>query len=446
MSLVLDDETAIPLEQTAEGAYRFLHELTEDFAFSPQLVSKHGLANEHPPSCRIIVYRDQFPSVAIVSPTTDSTVRPDDELQIEFRAEDDFGISRAELVVTDANHPEDAPLKVIDIPLGEQQDQAAVNGTVPLDLKDFDLEQGANLSYSVRVFDTKDSTGESRMSPSSSSVAQQSDSQSQSQSSESEQTANANSASPNGNNSESKPGDQQQVAQSDQAQSQAAQNQIAQAQDSQPQDADPQKSQSSSSSSSSSQSSKLTARNNKDDDSPKGKMEGAPRPGDEMQRRALNLGQCSSCKPMNLKIDEWAGSFAGQPAREARNRHRSLSGADGSRPPRCEHDNQTVLDEVNGGVKWGDPHVVGARKAAGHLAVASDVAVDLAGTSAELPTRSWGSSSRKSTNATSRPRPANCRGWPRRPISSGAKCSSPRCSTSARRAKCSPTSRAPTKE
>ena len=386
MSLVLDDETAIPLEQTAEGAYRFQHELTADFAFSPQLVSQHGLVNEHPPSCRIIVYRDQFPSVAIVSPTTDTTVRPDDELQVEFRAEDDFGISRAELVVTDANHPEDAPLKVIDIPLGEQQNQAAVQGSVPLDLKDFDLKQGANLSYSVRVFDTKDSTGETRMSPSSSSVAQQSDSQSQSQSqpSDSEQTANANSASPNGSNSESKPGDQQQVAQSDQAQSQDSQNQTAQSQDSQPQDADPQKSQSSSSSSSS-QSSKLASRSNKDDDSPQGKMEGAPRPGDEMQRRALNLGQCSSCKPMNLKIDEWAGSFAGQQrekleiAIEAYLERMEVALRD------AEHGNQTVLDEVNGGVKWGDPQVVGARKAAGHLSVASDVAVDLAGTSAGTP-------------------------------------------------------------
>src|SRR5690606_258743 len=92
LNLLLDEDSTIAVEEAGDGTYRFQQVLTDDFAFAPQLVSEFGLVNEQPPSCRIIVYRDQFPSVAIVSPESDYIVRPDDEIQIEFSAKDDFGI------------------------------------------------------------------------------------------------------------------------------------------------------------------------------------------------------------------------------------------------------------------------------------------------------------------------------------------------------------------
>lgn len=374
LNLLADDESAIALQPSDEGTYRFQRELTEDFAFSPHLVSRHGLANEQPPNCRIIVYRDQFPSVAIVSPESDYVVRPDDQINIEFAAEDDFGIESAELVVTDAEHPEDAPLKVIEIPLGEQQNQTEVQGSVPLDLREFDLEHGASLSYSIRVFDTKQSAGQSRVSPASSDP-QQGDTDSRQadksgQPSDASRIAGAKS-SPNENEPQSaehetQPPDAQPLANSANSQSKQGDPQSTQP----PSGSAPQP--------------KLAGRTPPHDDSPQGKREGAPRPGDDMQRRK-GFGQCTSCKPMNLKIDEWAGSFAG---RQRENLELEID-AYLTRMEQAlrdaERQNQSILDDVAANAAWGERQVVGARKAAGHLSVASDVAVELATTSAETP-------------------------------------------------------------
>lgn len=374
------EQSVAPAEN---GVYQFRQVLNEDFAFSPRLVSRHGLANDEPPTCQIIVYQDQFPSVAIVSPESDSVVRPDDDIEIEFTAKDDFGIARAELVVTDAAHPEGAPLKVVEIPLGDQERQPDVQGRVALDLKEFDLKQGASLSYSVRVFDTKDSAGESRQSASPSAP----------QTAESSQPQNGD---PQNGDPQQPSENQNQLANGDETQKASENpNQLATAGETQkPADsagktaqdaAKTAESASKSSSSSSSQNSKTAANAKPNQPSPGGKMEGAPRPGDNMQRRQLNLGQCSSCKPMNLKIDEWAGSFAGQMREKLELAIEEFLARMETALKSAEGEDQGAFDDLSRGTAWGEPHIVGTRKAAGHLTTASDVAVELATKSAGTP-------------------------------------------------------------
>src|SRR4029079_9835706 len=40
--------------------------------------------------------------------------------------------------------------------------------------------------------------------------------------------------------------------------------------------------------------------------------EGSPPPPTDMVKRVLDAGQCSSCQPMKILVDEWGRSFEGQ--------------------------------------------------------------------------------------------------------------------------------------
>ncbi len=151
----LGDDRAQLVKPRADGKYVFSTVLSEPLILSPILTSEYGLKNDSPPTCRVIVYRDRAPRVKVTTPDDEIAVRPDDTVTVEFAAKDDFGITKAELVVYEGHGPDAKELKVIEIPLGELEGAEEVTGEVPLDLKQFQLEQGTELSYSVRVFDTK---------------------------------------------------------------------------------------------------------------------------------------------------------------------------------------------------------------------------------------------------------------------------------------------------
>ncbi|MEZ6145400.1 MAG: DUF4175 family protein [Planctomycetaceae bacterium] len=120
------------------------------------MTEPHGLENKHPPVCKISVHPDEPPAVKIISPNEEMAARPDDEIEIEFSASDDFGIAKAELVIYSSKTPggpvEEA--QVIDIPLGEHQYDSTIAGSVPLDLEKLNLQDGQELQYAVRVYDT----------------------------------------------------------------------------------------------------------------------------------------------------------------------------------------------------------------------------------------------------------------------------------------------------
>ena len=150
----------LQLDADDEGWYRFRHQLKDGITLSPVLTESHGITNRRPPKCRIAVYMDNSPVVEVTSPETDIAVRSDDIIDVEFTAEDDFGIVLAELVVYKTSEEaggEPRELKVIDIPLGAQKGMRAVQGTVALDLAELGLKDGENISYEVRVSDTRQS-------------------------------------------------------------------------------------------------------------------------------------------------------------------------------------------------------------------------------------------------------------------------------------------------
>jgi hypothetical protein len=152
-------EIMLTLKPDADGWYRYETQLIEDVALQPTLVNSHGLTNEDRHRCRIQVIPDKAPFARIVSPTDEMAVAFDDVLPIKFEAHDDHGIATAELVVYDesatAEGEEPKILAVIPIPLGDQELEKHVLATAELDLKALGVEEGTNISYTIRVTDTR---------------------------------------------------------------------------------------------------------------------------------------------------------------------------------------------------------------------------------------------------------------------------------------------------
>ena len=152
-------ETVITLKPDPEGWYRFETQLIEDVSFQPTLVNSHGLTNEDRHRCRIQVIPDKAPFARVISPTDEMAVAFDDVIPIKFEAHDDHGIATAELVIYDETNTEEGEepeiLKVIRIPLGDQKFEKHVLTEAELDLKKLGVEEGTNISYTIRVTDTR---------------------------------------------------------------------------------------------------------------------------------------------------------------------------------------------------------------------------------------------------------------------------------------------------
>lgn len=162
LTLAQEDGQSRPLVMTTGGWYRLEQTLEESVSFTVRLVDRHALENLAPPTCRIVVYEDQPPQVRITSPQEDITLRPDDKVKIEFKAQDDLGIAAAELVVTTGEGTGEKVLKTAEIPLGAQQGARKVDGKTELDLKPFGLKQGQVLNYAIRVRDTQNAAASSQ--------------------------------------------------------------------------------------------------------------------------------------------------------------------------------------------------------------------------------------------------------------------------------------------
>jgi hypothetical protein len=156
--LQTDEEQFTNLTPDDDGWYRWSQVVAEDLTLSPLLTESHGLENRHPPYCHVHVYRDQAPAVRVVTPDKQMAVRPDEKIELQFRADDDFAIGKAELIVFQEPTElggEAVELAVREIPLADQLNKKRVQGSIDLDLSEFDVEDGHELTYSIRVYDTR---------------------------------------------------------------------------------------------------------------------------------------------------------------------------------------------------------------------------------------------------------------------------------------------------
>ncbi len=149
----------VSLKANAQGWYHFQTILEADLTLVPHLWDEHGLTNEDAPVCRIQVIPDQAPVARILGSNAEAAVANDDVLKIEFEAHDDQGIAAAQLVVYDESGVENGEppriLHIQDIPLGNQELQKHVLASLELDLKQFHLDTGSQISYAIRVMDNR---------------------------------------------------------------------------------------------------------------------------------------------------------------------------------------------------------------------------------------------------------------------------------------------------
>ena len=150
----------IQLKPDADGWYRFDTQLMGDLSLKPLLVNRHGLTNEDQHTCHIQVIPDKAPVARVINRDDNMAVGLDEVIDVKMEAHDDHGIASAELVVYDESDAADGNepkiLKTIPIPLGDQQYKKHVLANIKLDLSKLGVKEGASISYSVRVTDTRD--------------------------------------------------------------------------------------------------------------------------------------------------------------------------------------------------------------------------------------------------------------------------------------------------
>ena len=137
------------------GWYVYETVLTERFGFSPFLKNKHGLPCKSRPTCTILVYEDQAPQVELAD--VKKIDDPETEkVEIAFHAEDDFGIEKVEIVVTEQVPGEEPRETTVEVPLDDQSGNTEINKTASVDLGELDLQDDSRVSVAVRVTDNRD--------------------------------------------------------------------------------------------------------------------------------------------------------------------------------------------------------------------------------------------------------------------------------------------------
>lgn len=270
--------------------YQFRSRPTNSFSFAAAAINKFKLENKNKPSCRVSVYEDLAPTVKLLEPGDDLTVRPDEKVNVTFEASDDFGLAKAEVIVATTRADGTTNLVTVPVKLEADEGKKDLKRTVELDPKALGLKHGDQLSYVVQVTDTKQTLATADAT----SLAQnpQQTSASEQQSSEAQDAKAAE-----------EPGQAEAKAQQDQ---QLAENQKQNDNDSRNGENDQQAGKPNESS--------LQAKARKQ--SEQKQNEGARPPENEMSKRMLDAGQSSACKPRNITVDEWAGTFEGEKRRK----------------------------------------------------------------------------------------------------------------------------------
>ena len=144
----------LPMELAEDGVYEGSMELRQPVNFEVQLTELHGLVNRRPPRCRLQVVADQAPRVKIVRPTKTAVLLPDETIDIHFKVSDDHGIKEMALRVYTQREGEEVPtVHEVPIPLEDEKNRRKIQGSVALDLAQFDLQDGDTIRYEVRASD-----------------------------------------------------------------------------------------------------------------------------------------------------------------------------------------------------------------------------------------------------------------------------------------------------
>lgn len=152
--IVLDDGTSLPLTADSTGALTGALRVRKTGLYQVELASPGGRSAPASPRYVIDVLKDEAPSVTFVKPGRDARVTNVEEVYLEARASDDFGVGAVELHYSVNGGPEKTtPLYRGTRPLRE------VTAGQTLYLEEMALKPGDLISYYARASDNNDVGG-----------------------------------------------------------------------------------------------------------------------------------------------------------------------------------------------------------------------------------------------------------------------------------------------
>lgn len=146
-ALTIANSQPVPLQQLAENRFEAELVVARDGSYRVALSDIDGLANAGDTEYFIRTMDDAPPDVRIVQPAGDRQVTPLEEVTIEARADDDFGVDKLELVYSVRGGPEKA------VPLKTGKAATSVTGQQTLFVEDFGVQPGDFVTYYARARD-----------------------------------------------------------------------------------------------------------------------------------------------------------------------------------------------------------------------------------------------------------------------------------------------------
>ena len=140
----------VPLE-AVDGVLAASFDVLADDTYRVRVRDADGLTNARGSDYFIRTVQDRAPAVEVLRPAGDREITPLEEVTVEARAVDDFGLARFELVYGVMGRPERV------VSLGDAAGAARAAGTHTIFGEDLQLRPGDFITYHVRARDTEPS-------------------------------------------------------------------------------------------------------------------------------------------------------------------------------------------------------------------------------------------------------------------------------------------------
>src|SRR3954470_6967551 len=147
--IVLSEGAAAPLVRQGDGSLIGSFKITQQGFYRIELTGPHGEKVEASPQYTIDVIDDQPPSVHFTKPGRDSQASPVEELFLEARADDDYGVKSLQLFYS----VNGAAPKTINL-FGGAKPLTEVSAGHTVYLEELDLKPGDFVSYYAKAADT----------------------------------------------------------------------------------------------------------------------------------------------------------------------------------------------------------------------------------------------------------------------------------------------------
>jgi hypothetical protein len=147
-AVVIDDKTQVPMSVAPDGALLSKFTVDHDGFYRLDLVAPGGSHVAGSPKYSIDVLTDQPPAVSFVKPGRDSSASPIEEVFLEAKAEDDYGIRSLELVYS-VNGGAEKSVKLFD----SATRMPNVSAGHTLYLEEMGVKAGDSVSYYARATD-----------------------------------------------------------------------------------------------------------------------------------------------------------------------------------------------------------------------------------------------------------------------------------------------------